>query len=100
MNLTIVSVQAFAEHREMRDRAFKNQRHRDSELTLFTAAVTLWNIVSLDRAVRHLRGSGTKCRTKCCPRRAIGLGKYLPHRRLSVERNRQTLRAVQAAPLP
>ena len=28
--------------------------------TLVTAAVTLWNTVYLDRAVRHLRGSGVE----------------------------------------
>ncbi|MBD8641704.1 Tn3 family transposase [Sphingomonas sp. CFBP 13733] len=43
---------------ELRDRTFENQRHRASGLTLLTAAVTLWNTVYLDRAVRHLRGSG------------------------------------------
>jgi TnpA family transposase len=43
---------------ELRDRTFENQRHRASGLTLVTAAVTLWNTVYLDRAVRHLRGSG------------------------------------------
>ena len=43
---------------ELRDRTFENQRHRASGLTLATAAVTLWNTVYLDRAVRHLRGSG------------------------------------------
>lgn len=43
---------------ELRDRTFENQRHRASGLTLVTAAVTLWNTVYLDRAVRHLRGAG------------------------------------------
>lgn len=43
---------------ELRDRTFENQRHRASGLTLVTAAVTLWNTVYLDRAVRHLRGNG------------------------------------------
>ena len=43
---------------ELRDRTFENQRHRASGLTLLTAAVTLWNTVYLDRAVRHLRASG------------------------------------------
>jgi len=43
---------------ELRDRTFENQRHRASGLTLVTAAVTLWNTVYLDRAVRHLRGTG------------------------------------------
>ena len=43
---------------ELRDRTFENQRHRASGLTLVTAAMTLWNTVYLDRAVRHLRGSG------------------------------------------
>ena len=42
---------------ELRDRTFENQRHRASGLTLVTAAVTLWNTVYLDHAVRHLRGS-------------------------------------------
>lgn len=48
---------------EQRDRTFKNQRHRASGLTLLTAltaAVTLWNTVYLDCAVRHLRGSGVE----------------------------------------
>jgi hypothetical protein len=31
-----------------------------SGLTLLTAAVTFWNAVYLDRAVRHLRGSGVE----------------------------------------
>lgn len=44
---------------ELRDRTFENQRHRASGLTLVTAAVTLWNTVYLDRAVQHLRRSGT-----------------------------------------
>lgn len=44
----------------MRDRTFENQRHRASGLTLLTAAVTLWNTVYLDRAVRHLRASGVE----------------------------------------
>jgi hypothetical protein len=43
---------------ELRDRTFENQRNRASGLTLVTAAVTLWNTVYLDRAVRNLRGSG------------------------------------------
>ncbi len=45
---------------ELRHRTFENQRHRASGLTLLTAAVTLWNTVCLNRAVRHLRGSGVK----------------------------------------
>lgn len=45
---------------ELRDRTFENQRHRASGLTLLTAAVTLWNTVYLDRAVRHLRGNGAE----------------------------------------
>lgn len=45
---------------ELRDRTFENQRHRASGLTLLTAAVTLWNTVYLDRAVRHLRASGVE----------------------------------------
>lgn len=44
---------------ELRDRTFENQRHRASGLTLVTAAVALWNTVYLDRAVRHLRSTGT-----------------------------------------
>ncbi|WP_338142447.1 Tn3 family transposase, partial [Sphingomonas koreensis] len=43
---------------ELRDRTFENQRHRASGLTLATAAVTLWNTVYLDRAIRHLRNNG------------------------------------------
>ena len=43
---------------ELRDRTFENQRHRASGLTLVTAAVTLWNTVYLDRAVKHLRSTG------------------------------------------
>lgn len=42
---------------ELRDRTFENQRHRASGLTLLAAAVTRWNTVYLDRAVRHLRAS-------------------------------------------
>lgn len=43
---------------ELRTRTFENERHRASGLTLLTAAITLWNTVYLDRAVRHLRSSG------------------------------------------
>jgi TnpA family transposase len=43
---------------ELRDRTFENQQHRASGLTLVTAAVTLWNTVYLDRAIRHLRSTG------------------------------------------
>src|SRR3546814_18698212 len=43
---------------ELRDRTFENQRPRASGLTLATAAVTLWNTVYLDHAVRHLRRRG------------------------------------------
>ena len=45
---------------ELRDRTFENQRHRDSGLILLTAAVTLWNTVYLDLAVRHLCASGAE----------------------------------------
>jgi len=45
---------------ELRDRIFENQRHRDSGLILLTAAVTLWNMVYLDLAVRHLCASGAE----------------------------------------
>jgi len=55
---------------ELRDRTFENQRHRDSGLILLIAAVTLWNTVYLDLAVRHLCASGAempRCRTNCSP---------------------------------
>jgi len=45
---------------ELRDRTFENQRHRDSGLILLIAAVTLWNTVYLDLAVRHLCASGAE----------------------------------------
>lgn len=39
---------------EIRDRSFENQRHRASGLNLITAAITLWNIVYLERAAESL----------------------------------------------
>jgi hypothetical protein len=36
---------------EIRDRAFENQRYRDSGLNLAVAAIVLWNTVYLGRAV-------------------------------------------------
>ncbi len=41
--------------REIRDRSFENQRYRASGLNLVVAAITLWNTVYLDRAVKALR---------------------------------------------
>jgi TnpA family transposase len=40
---------------EIRDRSFENQRYRASGLNLVVAAITLWNTVYLDRAVKALR---------------------------------------------
>jgi TnpA family transposase len=37
---------------ELRDRSYDNQRHRASGLNLLTAAITLWNTVYLDHAVK------------------------------------------------
>jgi hypothetical protein len=37
------------------DRSFENQRYRASGLNLVVAAITLWNTVYLDRAVKPLR---------------------------------------------
>ena len=45
---------------ELHDRTFENQSHRASGLILLTAAVTLWNTVYLDLAVRHLCASGAE----------------------------------------
>src|SRR3546814_952523 len=58
---------------ELRDRTFENQRHRASGLTLATAAVTLWNTVYLDRAVRHLRGSGVDVSDELLDRKSTRL---------------------------
>ena len=43
---------------EIRDCGFKQQRYRASGLNLVTAAMVLWNIVYLERAVAALRGHG------------------------------------------
>jgi hypothetical protein len=45
---------------ELRDRTFENQRYPASGLTFLTTAVTLWNTVYLDCALRHLRGRGVE----------------------------------------
>lgn len=37
---------------ELRDRSYDNQRHRASGLNLLTAAITLWNTVYIDHAVK------------------------------------------------
>lgn len=37
---------------ELRDRSYDNQRHRASGLNLLTAAITLWNTVYLEHAVK------------------------------------------------
>jgi TnpA family transposase len=44
---------------EIRDRSFENQRYRASGLNLVVAAITLWNTVYLDRAVKALRDDRT-----------------------------------------
>jgi TnpA family transposase len=44
---------------EIRDRSFENQRYRASGLNLVVAAITLWNTVYLDRAVKALREDRT-----------------------------------------
>jgi TnpA family transposase len=43
---------------EIRDRSFENQRYRASGLNLVIAAITLWNTVYLDRAVKALKDIG------------------------------------------
>jgi TnpA family transposase len=43
---------------EIRDRTFENQRYRASGLNLAVAAIILWNIVYLGRAVDELRSRG------------------------------------------
>lgn len=43
---------------EIRDRGFEQQRYRVSGLNLLTAAIVLWNIVYLPRAVQALRTHG------------------------------------------
>jgi TnpA family transposase len=43
---------------EIRDRSYENQRHRASGLNLLVAAIILWNITYLQRAVDHLRNQG------------------------------------------
>jgi TnpA family transposase len=44
---------------EIRDRSFENQRYRASGLNLVVAAITLWNTVYLDRAIKALREDRT-----------------------------------------
>jgi TnpA family transposase len=44
---------------EIRDRSFENQRYRASGLNLVVAAITLWNTVYLERAVKALREDRT-----------------------------------------
>ena len=43
---------------ELRDRIFRNQRHRDSGLNLVVAAIVLWNMVYLQRATQELKVHG------------------------------------------
>lgn len=43
---------------ETRDRSFEQQRYRASGLTLVTAAIALWNIVYIERAVQTLTSNG------------------------------------------
>lgn len=87
---------------ELRDRTFENQRHRASGLTLVTAAVTLWNTVYLDRAVRHLRGTGVNVSDELLGHVAplgwehIGLtGDYLWS---ELDRPRERFRPLQLSP--
>jgi hypothetical protein len=40
---------------ELRDRTFENQRYRASGLNLVVAAIVLWNIIYLGRAIQGLR---------------------------------------------
>ncbi len=41
---------------EVRDRSFENQGYRASGLNLVVAAIILWNIVYLEKAVTEVRG--------------------------------------------
>jgi len=43
---------------ELRDRSFENQLYRASGLNLFTAAITLWNTVYLEKSINSLKQSG------------------------------------------
>jgi len=43
---------------EWTDRSFEQQRYRASGLNLVTAAIVLWNIVYLERAIQKLREMG------------------------------------------
>ena len=43
---------------EIRDRSYKNQRHRAGGLNLLVAVIILWNTVYLGRAVDHLGKQG------------------------------------------
>ncbi len=43
---------------EIRDRGLENQSYRASELTLLTAAITLWNTVYIERAIESLKRKG------------------------------------------
>ena len=43
---------------EIRDRSFEQQRYRASGLNLATAAITLWNTVYLERAIKALQSQG------------------------------------------
>ncbi|MET3812545.1 hypothetical protein ABIB14_003678 [Arthrobacter sp. UYEF3] len=44
---------------EFRDRSFEQQRYRASGLNLLTAAIVLWNTVSLDRTITTLDSDGS-----------------------------------------
>ncbi|SCC49458.1 Tn3 transposase DDE domain-containing protein [Kosakonia oryziphila] len=43
---------------EIRDRGQENQSYRASGLTLFTAAITLWNTVYIENAINLLKKKG------------------------------------------
>lgn len=45
---------------EVRDRAYEDQSHRASGLTLLTACISLWNTVYLAKAVETLTAQGTE----------------------------------------
>jgi hypothetical protein len=52
---------------EIRDRSFEDQRYRASGLNLVVAAIVLWNMVDLDRAVHALRHSDKDIDDKLLP---------------------------------
>jgi hypothetical protein len=54
----LLSSTFFNRQGDLRDRSFENQRYRASGLKLIVAAIILWNMVYLERAIAALKGHG------------------------------------------